>query len=147
MTETLLIVHILGAAAWIGGGFLTAFLGPRMARAGGETALNWTRAAVDASMKYYMPVGFITLLSGIGLLLVDDDHSWSDAFVSVGLAVVVITALMGSFYMRPAGEKAIEAAESGDFPTAAANGRKLALAGRVVSILLVLTLITMVVKL
>ena len=42
MTELLLVIHILSAAAWIGGAFLSGFVAPRLARSGVEGAtLAW----------------------------------------------------------------------------------------------------------
>ena len=46
MTETLLVIHVLAAAAWLGGGFLNGFVGPRMAKAGGEAAIAQSVALV-----------------------------------------------------------------------------------------------------
>jgi len=34
MNDLLLIIHILAAAAWIGGGLLNGFVAPRIARSG-----------------------------------------------------------------------------------------------------------------
>jgi hypothetical protein len=42
MNDLLLIIHILAAAAWIGGGLLNGFVAPRIARSGIDGAsLAW----------------------------------------------------------------------------------------------------------
>ena len=90
MTELLLVIHILSAAAWIGGAFLSGFVAPRLARSGVEGAtLAWARVAAEAGAKYFNPAGILTALSGIGLVVTSDVYDWGDAFVSIGLAVVI----------------------------------------------------------
>jgi uncharacterized membrane protein len=147
MVETLLIIHILAAAAWIGGGLLNGYIGPKMAQAGGETALNWLGAVVLAASRYFIPAGTVTLLSGVGLVLVDDAYDWSAPFVWIGIAVVVVVLGLVSTVLAPSGKRALAAARAGDFPTVGLNARKAALTGRVAVILLILTEIAMVLRL
>ena len=146
MTETLLILHILSAATWIGAGFYNAFLGPRFAAEGGPAAVAWIKAVGDASLKFFMPAAIFTLLTGIGLVLSDDAFGWSDLFVNIGLAVVIVGALIASLALAPATKQALAAVESGDFPAAGAAGKRAAVWGRVISILLVGAVIVMVLK-
>jgi hypothetical protein len=147
MTETLLIIHILASAAWIGGSFLTGFIAPRMARAGSEGAvLSWARVSAEAGAKYFNPAGIITALSGIGLVLTSDVYDWSDTFVSIGLGVVVAAALIGALAHRPGAAKMIAALESGDRAIAAAEGKRAAIWGVVTSVLLIVAVVVMVLK-
>ena len=147
VTHFLLIIHILAAAAWIGGALLSGFAGPRMARSGVEGApLAWARVAAEAGAKYFNPAGILTALSGIGLVLTSDVYDWGDTFVSIGLGVVVVTALIGALVHRPGAEKMITALESGDRATAAAEGKRAGIWGAVTSALLIVALIVMVLK-
>jgi uncharacterized membrane protein len=118
-----------------------------MARAGGEHALNWLRIVGEAASKFFIPAATLTLLSGVGLVLVDDAYDWSAAFVWVGIGVVVVALGLVSSVMTPSVRKAIAAAESGDLATAGANGRKVAAVGSAIGLLLVLTEIAMVLRL
>jgi hypothetical protein len=105
MTDLLVIIHILSAAAWIGGSFLTGFVAPRMASSDAQgAALAWARVAAEAGAKYFNPAGILTALSGIGLVLTSDVYGWSDTFVSIGLGVVIATALIGALVHRPGAE-------------------------------------------
>jgi len=144
--ETLLILHVLSAAAWIGAGFYNAFLGPRFVAAGGVAAATWVKVLNEATVKYYMPVGILTLLTGIGTLLTSEAYGWGDAFVSIGLAVVISGALIGAIVLGPATKQAIASIEAGDFPAAAAAGKKAANWGRILSALLVVAVVVMVLK-
>jgi len=147
VTETLLVTHILSAAAWIGGGFFNGFVGPRMAKAGGESALTWLRVVLDASLKFFLPAGIVTLLSGMLLVIVDDTYEWGDLFVGIGMAVVVIAVIVVFTVMVPSTRRALIAAEGGDFPNVGVNARRAALGGQVIAVLLVLTEIAMVIRL
>ena len=97
MNDFFLILHVLSAAAWIGGGLFNGFVAPRMARSGGEAALGWARTSAEAGIKYYNPAGVLTVLTGAGLVLVGDLYDWSDTFVSIGLGVALAAALIAVF--------------------------------------------------
>ena len=146
MTEFLLILHILSAAAWIGGGLLTGFVAPRMARAGSEASLGWARVSAAAGTRYFNPAGILTLLSGIGLVLTSDIYDWSDTFVSIGLGIAIAASLIGALAHRSGSGRLIAALESGDQVTAAAEGKKAAIWGTVTAGLLIVAVVVMVVK-
>jgi len=144
--EFLLVIHVLSAAAWVGGGFLGAFLGPRLARAGTEASLGWARALDAAGTRYFNPVAILTALTGVGLVLSSDEYDWADAFVSVGLGVVVATAVIAMAVHAPGGRKLIAAIEAGDRDGAAAEGKRAAIWGAISTVLLIVATITMVLK-
>jgi hypothetical protein len=146
MSDFLLILHILSAAAWIGGGLLSGFVSPRIARTGGEAALGWARVTAEAGAKYFNPAGILTVLTGIGLVLVSDQYDWSDGFVSIGLGVAIAGALIGGLAHRPGSVRIIAALESGDYAAAAGEGKKAAIWGTVTSGLLIVAVIVMVLK-
>lgn len=147
MTETLLVIHVLSAVAWVGGGLFNGFIGPRMAKAGGETAMNWIRTAIQAASRYFFPAGVITLLSGIGVVLSDEAYDFAAPFVGVGLGVAVLAMVLGLTIMRPSAIKALAAAEAGDFPSVGVHAKRAAMTGQIVGILLILTEIAMVLRL
>jgi hypothetical protein len=147
MSELLLIAHILAAAAWIGGGLLNGFVAPRISRSGLEGAsLAWARVAAQAGTRYFNPAGLLTALSGIGLVVVSDVYDWSDAFVSIGIAVVIAAGLIGALVHRPGGERIITALESGDRAAAARDGKMAAIWGAVTIVLLIVAVVVMVLK-
>jgi uncharacterized membrane protein len=147
MTDLLVIIHILSAAAWIGGSFLTGFVAPRMASSDAQgAALAWARVAAEAGAKYFNPAGILTALSGIGLVLTSDVYGWSDTFVSIGLGVVIATALIGALVHRPGAEKIVSALESGDRATAATQGKRAAIWSAVTAVLLIVAVVVMVLK-
>ena len=147
MSELLLIIHILAAAAWIGGGLLNGFVAPRISRSGLEgAALAWARVAAQAGTRYFNPAGLLTALSGIGLVMVSETYDWSDTFVSIGIAVVIAAGLIGALVHRPGGERIIIALESGDQAAAARDGKRAAIWGAVTIVLLIVAVVVMVLK-
>ncbi|MEX1124057.1 MAG: hypothetical protein WD895_07235 [Acidimicrobiia bacterium] len=146
MNDLLLIVHVLAAATWIGAGVFSGFAGPRMAREGGPAALGWTRVANEAGLKVFNPAGILTALSGILLVVFSDVYDWGDAFVTVGLVVVVAAAVIGGIVHRPDGERMVAALEASDHETAAGLGKRAAIWGTVTMALLIVAVSVMVMK-
>ena len=147
MTDFLLIIHILSAAAWIGGGFLSAFVGPRMGRNPAPgVALGWARVAAEAGASYFNGAGILTGLSGIGLVITSEVYDWSDTFVSIGLGVVIAAGLIGGFVHRPGGGRLVAALENGDQAGAAAEAKRGAIWSAITAVLLIVAVIVMVLK-
>jgi hypothetical protein len=146
MNDIFLILHVLSAAAWIGGGLFSGFVAPRMARSGAEAALGWARTSAEAGIKYFNPAGVLTVLTGAGLVLVGDLYDWGDTFVSIGLGIALATALIAAFAHRPGSARIIAALESGDHRTAASEGKKAAIWGTVTAGLLIVAVVVMVLK-
>jgi hypothetical protein len=147
LSDFLLIVHVLAAATWIGAGVLSGFAGSRMAGEGGTAALGWARVSRDASLKVFIPAAILTALSGIFMVMLSDAYDWSDAFVTVGLIVVVIGGVIGGAVHRPTSEKMVAALEAGDYETAAGFGKRAAIWGAVTIALLIVAVSAMVMKL
>ena len=147
MTDFLLIVHVLSAATWIGAGVLSGFAGSRMAGEGGPAALGWAKVSRDASLKVFIPAAILTALSGILMVMLSDAYDWGDAFVMIGLTVVVIGGVIGGAVHRPTAEKMVAALEKGDYEAAAGFGKRAAIAGTVTIALLIVAVSAMVMKL
>ena len=87
------------------------------------------------------------MLSGIGLVLSDDAYDFSMAFVGIGIAMAVLALILAYSVLRPSAVRALAAMKAGDFPTVGLNANRAALAGRLIVILLVLSEISMVLRL
>ena len=147
MTDFLLIIHVLAAATWIGAGVLSGFAGSRMAGEGGPAELGWARVSRDASFKVFIPAAIATALSGILMVVFNDAYDWGDAFVIIGLTVVVIGGVIGGAVHRPTSEKLVAALEAGDYQAAAGFGKRTAIWGAVSIALLIVAVSAMVMKL
>ncbi len=147
MSDTLLIIHILSAAAWIGGTLLLGFAGPRMGRAGGPAAGAWVGVVLQAIPRFFVPASLLTLASGITIVATQDEWNWSNAFVGIGIAVVLIALSIALVNNAPSLRRMRDAAQAGDMPTVAANARKVSTGGATIALLLILAEIVMVLRL
>lgn len=144
MEETILVIHILSAAAWIGAAFFFGYAGPRFRDIGGPAVAGWIQVALGAIPRFIAPAAILTLLSGVVLVLVGEEWSFSDGFVSIGLAVFVVVLVIGIAWNAPNMRRALAALETGDMPGVGAVMRKVAGAGVVIVVLLIFTEFAMV---
>jgi hypothetical protein len=145
--ETILTIHILSAAVWIGSSSFFAFAGPRFAKVGGPPALAWIGIVIDAIRKFLVPAALLTGISGMVLVATQDEWEWSDGFVSIGLAVFVVVLGIGTGFNLPNLKKAQKYAADGDFQAVGATARKVARAGGLMILLLVFAEAAMVFRL
>jgi uncharacterized membrane protein len=92
MRDGLLVLHILSAAAWIGGGLYSWYAFTHLVRAGSEVGDSVPMLARTAD-RYFGPAAGLTLLTGIVLVLTVDPWGWTDTFVLVGLGVFLFSAI------------------------------------------------------
>lgn len=99
MSEFLLVVHILAAAAWIGG---SLFAGVSFAGMASTLGLKSLRS-LDESIgtRYFGTAVGLLVLSGIGLVFSSDQFGWGDAFVLVGIGVVVVDGILEGAIFGP----------------------------------------------
>lgn len=147
MRETLLTIHILSAAAWIGGSMLLGFAGPRMGRAGGPAAGAWLKVVLEAVNRFFIPAAVLTLATGLLIVSTQDPWDWSDAFVGIGIAAVLVALAIALFGNVPSLKKMLTAAQAGDMATVATNARKVMVGGLAITLILVATEIVMVLRL
>ncbi len=113
MRDGLLLLHIVGVAAWLGGGVYAFFMYPALARmepAAAGQALQRLKTVED---KFFGPASGLVLLSGVGLVLTSEVFGWGDAFVLIGLGAFVIAAVIGATVGKRNGERLTEAANTG----------------------------------
>lgn len=92
MRDLLLILHILSATAWIGGGLYGWHSYARLAGAGDEAGRS-VRILSEKADRYFGPAAGLTLLSGLALVLFTDPWGWTDGFVLVGIGVFAFSAV------------------------------------------------------
>lgn len=111
MKEFLLTVHILAAAAWIGG---SLFAGVSFASMASNLGLKSLRS-LDESIgtRYFGSAVGLLVLSGVGLVLTSDQFGWGDAFVLIGIGVVVVDGALEGAIFGPR-LKTIAESETGD---------------------------------
>jgi len=78
--KVLLFVHVLAAAAWVGGGLFAFLLGWRLRRANDPVRMaSLAREFSEFGGTYFAPVAVGTILAGVWLVIEGDlgfDHFW-----------------------------------------------------------------------
>jgi hypothetical protein len=113
----LLAIHIASVAAWLGANFVQGVLSPRFAKEPPAIAAAWTRQQMWLGERYYNVAGGLIALTGV-LLVIDGPWDFSDGFVMVGIAVVIIGGLLGVLAFAPLARKRLAGLESGDLAAA-----------------------------
>lgn len=142
MDGLLLFVHIVAAGVWLGGNVSQFVMKPRF---GTATAAFW-RATVLMGRVQYTPAALVLLGTGLWMVARSSVYEYETVFVSFGVAVVLIGAVLGMAVFGPKGRKAAELRESGDATAAAKVERTLALFGGLDTVLVLLAIASMVWK-
>ena len=112
MRDVLVFFHILGAAAWIGGGLFAGIGYNRVLRSAGASA---SIPALDrASQRYFGPAAGLTLLSGVLLVFTEEEWTWGDGFVLIGLGVFAFSAIWQGLMGNRVDRRVAAAAEGGE---------------------------------
>jgi hypothetical protein len=95
--ELLLFLHITLMSLWLGAGFAMNVL---IMRGGRNPALG---GALGPELEFFgtrifAPLTILTLISG-ALLVEELDYDWTEPFILVGLATIVVSMLMGPLWM------------------------------------------------
>ncbi len=99
-------------AAWLGANILQFVIAPRLRRAGSAAAFTWSEIARFLGQRYYNLVGIVLGASGV-LLVLDGDWRWR-GFVFVGIATIVVGAILGIALFEPLLKKEAAAIEAGN---------------------------------
>ena len=149
--DLLVTGHVAGAIGWVGSGTFVQILGTKKVSAEKEkpeelqvfmSDLGWI------SPRWFIPVSLWTVLFGI--LVVLDGH-WSlknSPFIGIGLAMFIVSFLIGVLFLGPQSEKIAKLGES-EGPSSATyqqKVKKLILVSRFELALLWLTVAVMVIK-
>jgi len=144
---TLLVLHIIGVATWLGANIVQAFAGPRAASATAETRAWWADTTGAMARVLYNVAGILVLLTGLGLVLQGDSpYEFSDTFVSIGFLAVIIGAGLGMAVFGPGSRKLSGAIRSNDADTEREVTARLTAFGVLDTLVVVVTIVAMVGK-
>jgi putative copper export protein len=140
MYELLLTLHLLGAVTWVGGSIALSILGARLK--------GPDRGLVAPHFSWYggtvlTGAAFVVLLAGIGLIREVDGYEFSDAWVWIGLAGWIASAIIGGGFLGRLGKQA--EAETDPAERARITDKLMQIA-RLDTVIIVLVVIDMAVK-
>lgn len=145
MSEALLFLHILGAAAWLGANLVRALAGRAFAKGEDAAAASWHRTTIAVGRSIHTPAAAAVFITGFGLIGVSEGvFEMTDPFVVVGIIVVVVGAVLGMVVLGPNGERIASAYEQGDRQLAETVARRSSVVGWVDTALLAFATLVMV---
>ena len=112
MREVLLLFHILGAAAWIGGGIYSWAGYTRLLRS--DFAGGSIPTLDRVSQWYFGPAAGVTLISGVLLVFTQEAWGWGDGFVLIGLGAFLFSAIWQGLVGSKVEKRVAAAAEGGE---------------------------------
>jgi uncharacterized membrane protein len=146
--ELFLTVHILGAIAWIGSGFLLLVLANGAARAtDGEALGRIIDETAHLGTRLFIPASLVTLAMGIALTI---EGSWGfdRLWIMLGLTGFLATFITGAAIMKPRGDAiaALRRRHGHMTPEATYQARRMLVLGRTDYFVLALVVVDMAIK-
>ncbi len=146
MQNTLLLIHILAASAWLGGNVVQIIAGPAMEKAGVGPHAAWVRTVVDLGRWLYTPAALIALVTGFELVRSNSAYEFSAAFVSLGFFTVIVGATLGMAVFGPTGRALADSIDRGDHTLVRTLKGKIRMWGTIDTVLVLVTIYAMVAK-
>lgn len=147
MRNALLVLHILAVAAWLGANLALAFASSSTRGAAPEVRSWWAAVQGQMSRVYYNVAVAVVLLTGVGLVLLDDSPvEFSDLFVGIGFLAVILGFVFDVFVFSPGCRTLVDAIDSGDESREHAANNRLATVGLVDSLVVVVAIVAMVAR-
>jgi uncharacterized membrane protein len=148
LQEILVVVHIVAAAAWIGGGMLFGALAARAWSSRDEArVLELSEMGDYVGRRVFGPAAAVLLIAGVWAVI-DGSWSFSDTWVSIGFAAWIIGVLIAAFWHRTEGARIRAAVAGGGVDGAAAQrvGRLGGMIGAAEILVLIIAVWAMVAK-
>lgn len=145
--DILLVLHIAGAGAWLGANLVQAVVPPAAARLGIAALAGWYRLTSVLARRLYIPAAILILVTGVLLVLENEAYGFGSTFVAIGMAMIVIGAVLGAVVFGPGGDAAAAAVESGDESRIRSAVARVTTFGLVDTLLVLVTITVMVLRL
>ncbi|MEW6581771.1 MAG: DUF2269 family protein [Actinomycetota bacterium] len=146
--ETLLLIHVVMAVVWVGGGAALNILAVRVVSAGSpERTVGFARDVEWVGTRVFAPASLLALGSGVWAAS-EGDWSFGDPWISMGFAGWAFSFLVGMLFIGPQSGRVsrVVAAEGPSSPAAQAGIRRILLVSRVELLVLLVVIWAMVAK-
>src|SRR4051794_9447823 len=141
-------IHVTFAVLWVGGGTMLTILAIVAERSDDPMQIaNVARQAATVGEKFFAPVGLVTFLMGIAMM-VNTNWGWDKFWVVVGLAGYLATFSIGLGFIAPTVKKLHAAIETNGptDPASVALTKRIMLIARIDTALLIIVVLDMVTK-
>jgi uncharacterized membrane protein len=141
-------IHVTFAVLWVGGGAMITLLAIVAERSKDPVQIaNVSRLAATVGERFFAPVGLVTFLMGVAMMI-NTDWGWGTFWVVVGLLGYLATFTIGIAVIAPNVKKLHAAIEANGptHPTSIALIKRIMLITRVDTALLIIVVLDMVTK-
>lgn len=141
-------IHVTFAVLWVGGGTMITILAIVAERSHDPAQIaNVSRQAATVGEKFFAPVGLVTFLMGIAMMI-NTDWGWGKFWVVAGLVGYAATFTVGIALISPTVKKLHKVIEANGpmHPEAIALIKRIMLIARIDTALLILVVLDMVTK-
>jgi putative copper export protein len=146
MHELLVVIHVLAAMAWVGGGLYSTVMSER-ALATGEGFEFVAGQAQRAGTRLFAPASAVVLLSGITIVVTTTSWRFGQTFVWASLILAAISLLIGAAFYGPTWAKVRSLqAETPDSPQLVVLRRRVLWVTRIDVVVLMSVVVLMVTK-
>lgn len=111
--NSLKFIHVLAVVAWVGGAVMLVLLGGRAHRAG-PTRLAPVARLGSQMGGFFGPVSGVAFVAGVIMVLTTDGLDFEEAWITIGIVVFLVSAVLGARMIGPRWEALADAADSGD---------------------------------
>jgi uncharacterized membrane protein len=147
--EGLKFIHVLAAAAWVGGVVLSQVQGAWVNKKNDPHDFNsFIDFQAYLGLRYFMPLAIVTVVAGISMVIEAEAWGFGDTWILIGIALWATTVAIGAGFLGPQSEKIKEGLASGAPPDTALQTRikNVILMSRVDFVVLILVVADMVIK-
>jgi uncharacterized membrane protein len=141
-------IHVTFAVLWVGGGTMITILAIVAERSNDPAQIaNVSRQAATVGEKFFAPIGLVTFLMGIAMMI-NTDWGWGKFWVVAGLVGYAATFAVGIGLISPNVKKLHTAIEANGptHPASIALIKRIMLIARIDTALLILVVLDMVTK-
>ena len=114
MRDLLLILHITGAAAWLGGILYAAYTYSTLSRLEPSAAGPSLQRLQLRDDRYFGAASGLVLLSWVALVLTSDAFGWGDGFLIIGLSAFILTGILNATVWKGTTDRLVEASSAGN---------------------------------
>ncbi|MBU1866776.1 MAG: hypothetical protein KKE89_10205 [Actinobacteria bacterium] len=139
------LIHIVFAAAWVGGAVLLSIYGFRLTKAGPADKIAFSKMALAAG-RLFAGFAAVTLAAGTWLVIREDAlFGFDQAWVGIGFLGIIVGAVLGPAFYAPQARALIGELEAGN-PASSAREKRIGMVSMLETILLLVVVWAMVYK-
>ncbi|HEY7468411.1 MAG TPA: DUF2269 family protein [Acidimicrobiia bacterium] len=96
MYDLLVLIHILSAMVWVGGGFVLVAVERHAFNTGGHEGLDRTMRALEWTDDWiFTPAPLLVVATGVTMVIVNDAWAFSQSWIYLALGLIVVEFVTG----------------------------------------------------